>query len=207
MEYQIAFCLWVFKGSDFSGAWRKSFLSLCRQCAEHPRSSCSLCRCGSVSAAVWPSSEDWASDSRRYISGLITATVTKQLQRSQPSGSRGGFTVWPAAFGSCDGCSSGPADPLTYNPPTKPSGYCCSCIITAGLQASPLSQLNYKTTNLFSFYAWQLCNPFVLNDGANTANSSSSCHALQILSHCLIPWWLVSVEGRQTAVPRPSRHN
>lgn len=48
-----------------------------------------LCRCGSVPAAVWPSAEDWASDSRRYISGLITATVAKQLQQSEPSGSRG----------------------------------------------------------------------------------------------------------------------
>lgn len=33
------------------------------------------------------------SDSRRYISGLITATVAKQLQQLEPCGSRGGLVV------------------------------------------------------------------------------------------------------------------
>lgn len=56
----------------------------------------SLCRCGSVPTVVWPSSEDWASDFRRYISRLITARVAKQLQQLGPYGSRGGLVVQPA---------------------------------------------------------------------------------------------------------------
>lgn len=46
--------------------------------------------------AVWPSSEDWVSDLRRYISGLITARVAKQLHQIGPSGFRGGLVVQPA---------------------------------------------------------------------------------------------------------------
>lgn len=45
---------------------------------------------------VWPSSGDWASDLRRYISGLITASVARQLQQLGHCGSRGGLVVQAA---------------------------------------------------------------------------------------------------------------